>query len=241
KEVTTDDIFPGGMMTMLIIEPWTVDLDAGTGTGGYPGGVTPPPTLPTLALLDNFNRTNANTLGANWQQYTFNYGFLGGVQAGIRVNGNQAFCTNSGIAFLNCALGANAYRTPALGVSQAAALTFSTVSNNTSLLLKATGTLSALGVYPNVIRVRYNGGQVFVETTANGATFTSAGTLPGTFAVNDILTAMADATGTVYVWKTSGLVSTLLGSAPTSFTGSGQIGLYLPPGARVDNFAGGTP
>jgi manganese oxidase len=31
KEVTTDNIFPGGMMTMLIIEPWTVDLDALTG------------------------------------------------------------------------------------------------------------------------------------------------------------------------------------------------------------------
>ena len=27
KEVTTDDIFPGGMMTMLIIEPWSVNLD----------------------------------------------------------------------------------------------------------------------------------------------------------------------------------------------------------------------
>ena len=31
KEVTTDDIFPGGMMTMLIIEPWSVDLDVATG------------------------------------------------------------------------------------------------------------------------------------------------------------------------------------------------------------------
>jgi manganese oxidase len=31
KEVTTDNIFPGGMMTMLIIEPWTVDLDATLG------------------------------------------------------------------------------------------------------------------------------------------------------------------------------------------------------------------
>jgi manganese oxidase len=27
KELTTDDIFPGGMMTMLIIEPWSVNLD----------------------------------------------------------------------------------------------------------------------------------------------------------------------------------------------------------------------
>lgn len=46
KEVTTDNIFPGGMMTMLIIEPWSVDLDEnlgplvvdtnGTGTGSGP-------------------------------------------------------------------------------------------------------------------------------------------------------------------------------------------------------------
>lgn len=28
REITTDDIFPGGMMTMLIIEPWSVNLDA---------------------------------------------------------------------------------------------------------------------------------------------------------------------------------------------------------------------
>jgi hypothetical protein len=27
KEVTTDDIFPGGMMTMLIIEPWSEIFD----------------------------------------------------------------------------------------------------------------------------------------------------------------------------------------------------------------------
>jgi hypothetical protein len=33
KEVTTDDIFPGGMMTMLIVEPWTVNLDVPMGEG----------------------------------------------------------------------------------------------------------------------------------------------------------------------------------------------------------------
>ena len=37
-----------------------------------------------LTVLDNFNRANANTLGANWSQGTF----LG--QAAIRVNTNQA-------------------------------------------------------------------------------------------------------------------------------------------------------
>ncbi len=43
KEVTTDNIFPGGMMTMLIIEPWSVDLDAVDPTtgGGAGGGAVP--------------------------------------------------------------------------------------------------------------------------------------------------------------------------------------------------------
>jgi manganese oxidase len=34
REITNDDIFPGGMMTMLIIEPRSVDLDAGQAPGG---------------------------------------------------------------------------------------------------------------------------------------------------------------------------------------------------------------
>ena len=42
------------------------------------------PALPTLALLDNFNRANANTLGGNWSQVTI----VG--TASIRVNANQA-------------------------------------------------------------------------------------------------------------------------------------------------------
>jgi manganese oxidase len=39
KEVTTDDIFPGGMMTMLIIEPWTVDLDVPPGASVSGAGI----------------------------------------------------------------------------------------------------------------------------------------------------------------------------------------------------------
>ncbi|MFZ2650957.1 MAG: multicopper oxidase domain-containing protein [Burkholderiaceae bacterium] len=38
KEVVTDDIFPGGMMTMLIIDDWSVDLETNVGGGGGPGG-----------------------------------------------------------------------------------------------------------------------------------------------------------------------------------------------------------
>jgi FtsP/CotA-like multicopper oxidase with cupredoxin domain len=48
KEVTTDNIFPGGMMTMLIVEPWSVDLDAETGVViGGGGGAS----LPVMAVV----------------------------------------------------------------------------------------------------------------------------------------------------------------------------------------------
>jgi hypothetical protein len=239
KEITTDDIFPGGMMTMLIIEPKSVDLDAGTGPST--GGGTPPPAMPNLTVLDNFNRANANTLGTNWQQLVT----LG--NGGIRVNGNQAFCANSGAAGLLClpGVGANAYLNGSLVNSQGAAFTFANATlNDVGLYLKASGTY-LVGVYASGIRVRYStasGGQVVVETTSNGwITAATAGTLAAPFTIGDRLTAMTDATGTVSVWKTSGAVTTMIGTVPTTFTGTGQIGLHLPPGARVDDFAGGTP
>ena len=66
--------------------------------------------IPTLAVLDDFNRLNANNLnnGTNWQQ------LVAGGSSGIRVNdlttGNAstgtALCSTSGLL---CALGANAY------------------------------------------------------------------------------------------------------------------------------------
>jgi hypothetical protein len=83
-------------------------------------------------------------------------------------------------------------------------------------------------------------------------TFTSrpgpAGFTTG-FVSGDTLTAQAEANGTVSVWKTSGATTTFLGSVsiPTSGsgawtqgTGGGRIGMQLPAGARVDNFAGAT-
>ncbi len=217
----------------------SIDIGAdevGTGGGGGGGGAD----FPTLAVLDNFNRSNANTLGSNWRQLTA----LG--SAGIRVNGNQAFCTG----FL-CALGANAYLPNAagtpLGPKQGAAFTITaSTANNSSLLLKATGSYNALGFYTQAIRVRRSGAQVIVEIATNGVTFTQRGSVAGTFANGDTLTAVADAAGLVTVWKTSGATNTLLGTVqlPTTgtnafTTGGGRIGLFLPSGARVDNFAGG--
>lgn len=74
KEVTTDNIFPGGMMTMLIIEPWTVDLDATpgfvatSGSGGALSGTT---------TLEFASGTGTGTLNAT--RTTLNFGDANGL------------------------------------------------------------------------------------------------------------------------------------------------------------------
>ena len=230
---TTDHDFFGNHRDRTAANP--TDIGAvecvGTGCVGAGGGGGGGVTFPALSVLDNFNRANANTLGGNWNQLV-----VGGA-ASIRVNTNQALDNVfSGSAYWNGTV---------FGARQAAAFMFAnTTLNGESLYLKGSGTF-VLGVYPSAIRVRYStggGGQVIVETTTNGGlTFTNRGTLAGVFANGDILTAFADENGTVYVWKTSGATTTLLGQAAAgaAFTGIGRIGLSMPSGGRVDNFAGG--
>jgi len=192
-------------------------------------------TLPTLTALDNFDRNNANNLGGNWSQ----------VGNALRVNGNQAFGNSAGGAVW-------AGNNSNFGSTQAAAFTFASApANGVGVVLKSGGGSTALP--QNYIRVVYNGSnQILVQTTRTlGVSFATAGTLPAAFANGDTLSAVADATGTVYVWKTAGATTTFLGSValPTTgnvasntgnfVTGTGRIGILLPQNARVDNFAGG--
>jgi len=233
--------------TGSVVNTATVAPPGGT-TDGTPGNNSATDTdtivlpLPTIGLLDNFNRTNANTLnnGTNWSQVA-----VVGASA-IRVNANQAFAILPGWAIWNSPTGG-------FGNTQGAAFTFaSTPATGSFLVLKGTG--GSANTPANYIRVFYGtagGGTVTVATTTNsGFTNTTRGTFTGVGFVNgDTLSAVADATGTVFVWKTSGTTVTYLGSVaiPTSGTGAwtqgtggGRIGLMLPINARVDNFAGGT-
>ncbi len=184
--------------------------------------------LPTPGLLDNFNRGSANTLnnGTNWSQVVL----LG--SAAIRVNTNQASdVLVAGAAYWNSP--------PAgFGSKQGAAFTIAnTTVNGDSLVLKVTGSSATLPT--NFIRVRYNSGQVTVDTTINGGlTFAPPiGTFSATLANGNTFTAVANADGSVDVWQNT----TYLGRTSTStFTGTGRIGMQLPAGARVDDFRGGT-
>jgi len=196
------------------------------------------PTVPTLSVLDNFNRGNAPTLGTNWTQLVV----IG--TASIQVNTNQAFCNNTGFLGLPCIGAANAYWSPtSFGPNEAVAFTLSnTTVTNDALVLDATGTVT-FGAYANFIRVAVNGSTVTVSTTTNsGATFTTSGTItaPSAFANGDTLTAQSEGT-TVNIWRTRAGVTTFLGAVNgVAISGGGRIGMQLQPGSRVDNFAGGT-
>ena len=63
-----------------------------------------------------------------------------------------------------------------------------------------------------------------------------------TFAAGDTLTAVANADGSVDVWKTTAAnVTTYVGhsSADCAFTGGGRIGMSMTATSNVDNFRGG--
>jgi hypothetical protein len=89
KEVTTDNIFPGGMMTMLIIEPWSVDLDAATGvlvtgsSGAGSSGVT---------VVEVAAESGTGTLNAD--RTTLNFGNVNGTNSQF----NTLTLMNTGIA-----------------------------------------------------------------------------------------------------------------------------------------------
>ncbi len=209
------------------------------------------PTVPTLTVLDFFNRGNASTLGANWSQPTTNINFLcalSGVAApcaNLRVNNQQALSmTLTGLfAYANWNGAGSIF-----GNRQAAAFTFVTAAGNeTALTLKQTGGTTLLPT--NFVRVLYTtaaGGTITIQTTtSSGVSYTTAGTPItgfGGLSANDTLVAFVDQNGVVYVWQNTTFIgSRTLPSNALWTSGGGRIGMQMPSsGTRVDNFAGGT-
>ena len=225
----THDFFGNARSSGGRVDIGAVECQGSACVGSGNGGGGGQPTFPTLGVLDNFNR-NATNLGNNWRQAVL----LGIAQ--IRDNGTVA----TGPTLFNN--GATAYwsATADFGQKQAAQITLSGNNvNNEGVLLKASGAIT--GGYQNFVRVRYTNGTVVVDHTNNGGmTYSGAVTLnSGTLTAGNLLTALVDGTGTVYVWKTVGTTSTLVGQAAAAATGTGAIGLYLQQNGQADNFAGG--
>ena len=206
----------------------TIELDpsnnSATDTDTVP---LPTLTLPSLAVLDAFNRANANTLGAGWNQS------VSSGSAALRVNGNQAFANAQGQALWSTSFGA----------TQGAAFDLANASSP-ALILKATG--GSTNSPANYILVTYDNAAhtVVVSTTDAGGT-TQRASFAVTLAAADTLSVIAYDNGSVSVWKNGQLIGVVRiptsgSGAWTQGTGGGRIGIRLPSGSRVDNFRGGT-
>lgn len=216
---------------------------ASVATVTVPAGVSDPDALnnsatdsdiivPNIGALDAFNRGNALNLGGSWSQASI----LGA--AAIGISGNQAASAIGGTAYWNTTFAGTAREGAAFTVTNAAA------ASGASLLLKGSGTL-LLSVPQNFIRVRATASQVIVESTTNRTGFTTRATFSVALAAGDRLSAVANTNGSVDVWKSSAGVTTYLGQsaapgAPFNTTGTAtRIGMQLPVGGTVDDFAGG--
>jgi uncharacterized repeat protein (TIGR01451 family) len=193
-------------------------------------------TLPAISVLDTFTRANANTLAPNWTQPTL---FSA---AAIRVNNNQAQCTNAG--FTTCAAGPAYWNgtSPVLGAKQGAAFTFvntlgvpAAPLTGSSLLMAVTGS-PTLSVYPSGVRVMYTTGAA--SSIVNNATVSvPSGTIDPS-AVNNTATDTVTFSGNRVLVSTttnSGGSYTDLGSVAIP-TGSFAIGNTLT--AVINNTTG---
>jgi uncharacterized repeat protein (TIGR01451 family) len=208
---------------------FTVDPDSSDNSATDTDAIVLP--LPSLGLLDDFNRANASTLGANWVQ-----------AANIGVNAGQARSTST------TTTGPLAFWAGAgspFGARQGAAFTFvqssgspSAPINATAMILKANGTTPTPSSYLRVLYDTGSGGRIVVAWTTNsGSGFTTTGTFAtGTWSIGDTLTAVANPDGSVDVWRNSTYVGR--SSVAASFSGTGRIGMRLTNNARVDNFSG---
>jgi len=221
----------------VAVPPNTTDSNPANNTATDTDNVLAASTLPTLGILDNFNRANSGTLGSNWSQLVI-FG-----NASIRVNNNQAQALLLGSAIWN-------NPNTGFGNRQGAAFTFVNAPRANgvmpSLILKGTGGSS--NTPANFIRVSYQNttNLVTVATTTNsGGTMTNRASFNVTLAANDTLSATALNNGTVSIFKNGVFVGSVTiptsgAGAWTQGTGGGRIGIQLPTGQRVDNFRGAT-
>lgn len=152
KEVTTDNIFPGGMMTMLIVEPWSVDLDAQTAVA-----ITQPLPQPLMAVM---NVTSNATLSGS----TLDFGDISSsnpqtATLTLQNTGNAPAAagtptvTGTGFSYIdnNSTCGA---ATVLAGATCTLRVRFEAGSNTTNLLRTGTLTLTYSGGGPLVLNLR---------------------------------------------------------------------------------------
>jgi hypothetical protein len=190
------------------------------------------PSVPSLTLLDDFERAAAVNLGANWIQVS------GGTPAepNVQGNGTQAVATATN-------LGGLAIWNVLMPTVQSASFTASPLIDS-ALVLKATG--GSVTSPANYVRVRCeagSGGEVVVATMMGGSNVSifvrQAGFAAPGCTGNGTLSASVDAKGIVTAFLGATFVGGVQLPDVAAWKGTGKIGIQLQTvGNAVDNFSG---
>ncbi len=180
---------------------------------------------PTLALLDNFNRANANSLGASWSQANT------GAAIDLRVNGNQVVANQLNDGGVRRS-GTRRLRTEP-GRVDPADVQHERQPRRIVLILKANGGTTANPT--NYIRVRFDTqgtDGIYVETTTNaGGAFTQYADLDENLSDNEVLFAAAYSDGMVAVYSINGATTTFARERPAPDHGRQHLDHREPAGS----------
>lgn len=188
----------------------------------------------TTPIIDDFNRANATTLGANWALLT-NFGFGG---SDLGVNGNQAY-NPSGGTYISMYWAAATF-----GPDCECYLTIATLpsADNVSLYLRTQQPGSA--TYDGyILDVLLSTSEFAISSITNGtATQIGARVSQSVASGNKILFEAIGSTLTGYINTGSGWVS-VISRTDTTYAGAGGVGFYgggNNTAWRYDDFGGGT-
>lgn len=193
------------------------------------------PANPALPLIDNFDRANATSLGAGWNQVVSS----NPPEPNLQINGNAATAASIG-------LGGLAVWDATLLATQGAGFSAATPLAQSALVLKATGGTPAAPA--NMVRVRCetgNGGELVVATLMGGSNvsvYVQQAAFPAAACSGaGALSAVVDDQGVVTTFLNGTYVGGVQLPDVGAWKGPGRIGIQLQSmGATVDNFSGGS-
>lgn len=193
------------------------------------------PVSPGLALIDSFDRANATSLGAGWNQVVS----TSPPEPNLQIAGNLATAAST-------SLGGLAIWDTTMLATQGAGFSAATPLAQSALVLKATGGTPAAPA--NFVRVRCeagNGGELVVATLMGGSNvsiYVKQAAFPAPSCLgNGALSAVVNAQGVVTTFLNSVYVGGVQLPDVGAWKGPGKIGIQLQStGATINNFSGGS-
>lgn len=191
------------------------------------------PSAPASAVLDNFDRADATSLGASWSQVVSSPAAAPNVQ----LVSNQAKAVSVGLG------GLAIWNTPFSDTQSAGFNSHTSLNDASALVLKATGGTSSAPA--NYVRVRCEADKVVVATMMGGSNvsiYVNQASFPAPACASaGSLGAAVDSKGIVTTFVNGSYMGGVQLPGVAVWRGAGKIGLQMQTqDAIVDDFAGGT-